>query len=431
MKNIHKLFIMFLLFSLIYSVSFVTAQENLTFESSTQTVPEINGKDLNHMKSSISEDILNSENNVTDISLSINAFKYSDADNNNCEDMSNKLSVSDLNINNEFNQNSSYCEAIIDLPDEIRGYVGDRMVIPIFVHDELGNPLEGDVLIIYNDFKSTANLTNGSAFAVLTLPDVNCSSFLIVKYGNFSNTSKINVFPLIFNIDMNETYNVSNDETLVFPVYITDVDGNPVNGTLTTPLYVSSSIYGLISFYKLGEWNVVNGNCNVSIPRYMYIRHLNVDLYFHAHRYYEGMFGRNLNVDLYSPDASKRFTIVLINSINSTNSTNDIMPSKNSTSDLVNFKKTSKIVAKKKTFRFSKKIKKYKITLKSGKNPIKNVKVALKIGKKTYFSFFYNYGNAIFKIKNFFKKGKFKSVITFRGNNIYIKSSKKIYLIFN
>ena len=179
MKNIHKLFIMFLLFSLIYSVSFVTAQENLTFESSTQTVPEINGKDLNHMKSSISEDILNSENNVTDISLSINAFKYSDADNNNCEDMSNKLSVSDLNINNEFNQNSSYCEAIIDLPDEIRGYVGDRMVIPIFVHDELGNPLEGDVLIIYNDFKSTANLTNGSAFAVLTLPDVNCSSFLI------------------------------------------------------------------------------------------------------------------------------------------------------------------------------------------------------------------------------------------------------------
>ena len=68
-------------------------------------------------------------------------------------------------------------------------------------------------------------------------------------------------------------------------------------------------------------------------------------------------------------------------------------------------KKTSKITAKKKTFKANKKVKKYVITLKSGKTPIKNVQVTIKIGKKTYKAKTNAKGKATFKIKKLTKKG--------------------------
>ena len=89
-------------------------------------------------------------------------------------------------------------------------------------------------------------------------------------------------------------------------------------------------------------------------------------------------------------------------------------------------KKASKIVAAKKTFRVKLKTKKYLITLKSGKNPIKKVKVFLKVNKKTYKATTNSKGKAVFKIKKLSKKGKFKATITFKGNKYYMPSSKKV-----
>ena len=89
-------------------------------------------------------------------------------------------------------------------------------------------------------------------------------------------------------------------------------------------------------------------------------------------------------------------------------------------------KAKSNIVAKKKTFKKSIKVKNYAITLKSGKTKIGNAKVTLKIkGKKAITAKTNKMGKATFKIKNLNKKGTYKSTIKFKGNAYYIKATKK------
>ena len=89
-------------------------------------------------------------------------------------------------------------------------------------------------------------------------------------------------------------------------------------------------------------------------------------------------------------------------------------------------KKATKIVAKKKTFKAKVKVKKYTITLKSGKTLLKKVKVTLKVKGKTYKATTNNKGKATFKIKNLKKKGTYKAVIKFKGNKNYKATSKKV-----
>ena len=89
-------------------------------------------------------------------------------------------------------------------------------------------------------------------------------------------------------------------------------------------------------------------------------------------------------------------------------------------------KKVSKITAKKATFKKSKKVKKYTITLKSGKSPIKKVKVLLKVKGKTYKATTNSKGKATFKITKLTKKGTFTAKITFKGNGYYKASGKTI-----
>lgn len=91
-------------------------------------------------------------------------------------------------------------------------------------------------------------------------------------------------------------------------------------------------------------------------------------------------------------------------------------------------KKASKIVAKKKTFKRKNKTKKYTVTLKSGKSPIRKVTLTLKIGKKTFKAKTNNKGKATFKIK-LKKKGKYTAKITFRGNAHYKATSKKVKIV--
>ena len=88
-------------------------------------------------------------------------------------------------------------------------------------------------------------------------------------------------------------------------------------------------------------------------------------------------------------------------------------------------KTITKITAKKKTFKAKTKTKKYSITLKTGKKAVKKVKVYLKIKGKTFKATTNKYGKAIFKIK-IYKKGTFKTKITFKGNQKYKATSKTV-----
>ena len=92
-------------------------------------------------------------------------------------------------------------------------------------------------------------------------------------------------------------------------------------------------------------------------------------------------------------------------------------------------KKASKITAKKKTFKKSLKTKKYTVTLKSGKTPIKKVKLIIKIGKKTFKATTNAKGKATFKIKKLTKKGRYTAKITFKGNKYYKATTKKVKIV--
>ena len=89
-------------------------------------------------------------------------------------------------------------------------------------------------------------------------------------------------------------------------------------------------------------------------------------------------------------------------------------------------KVTPKLTAKNKSFKRSVKVKKYAITLKSGKTPIKKAKVTIKIGKKTFKATTNAKGKATFKITKLTKKGTYKAVIKFAGNKNYLSISKKV-----
>ena len=96
------------------------------------------------------------------------------------------------------------------------------------------------------------------------------------------------------------------------------------------------------------------------------------------------------------------------------------------TSKLIVNKAASKITANKKTFKAKTKVKKYTITLKSGKKVIKKVQVSLKIKGKTYKVKTNTNGKATFKINKLTKKGTYTAVIKFKGNKSYKASTKKV-----
>ena len=86
-----------------------------------------------------------------------------------------------------------------------------------------------------------------------------------------------------------------------------------------------------------------------------------------------------------------------------------------------------KLTAKKKTFKKSKKVKKYSVTLKTNTNKaLKKVKLTLKIKGKTYKAKTNAKGKATFKIKKLTKKGTYKATVTFKGDKYYNKVTKKV-----
>ena len=85
------------------------------------------------------------------------------------------------------------------------------------------------------------------------------------------------------------------------------------------------------------------------------------------------------------------------------------------------------IISKKTTtFKAKKKIKRYSITLKAGKTPVKKVKVYLKINKKTIPATTNNKGKATFKIKKLKKRRTYTAKIIFKGNDNYGSATKTV-----
>ena len=90
-------------------------------------------------------------------------------------------------------------------------------------------------------------------------------------------------------------------------------------------------------------------------------------------------------------------------------------------------KLTPKLTAKKKTFKKSKKVKKYTVTLKDNNGKaMKKVKLTLKVKGKTYKAKTNAKGKAVFKIKNLKKKGTFKAKVKFAGNTYYNAVTKTV-----
>ena len=94
-------------------------------------------------------------------------------------------------------------------------------------------------------------------------------------------------------------------------------------------------------------------------------------------------------------------------------------------------KATPKLSAKKKTFKKSKKVKKYTVSLKNNVGKaMKNVKVTLKIkGKKAITVKTNSKGKATFKIKKLTKKGKYNASVNFKSNKYYTALTKKVKII--
>ena len=90
-------------------------------------------------------------------------------------------------------------------------------------------------------------------------------------------------------------------------------------------------------------------------------------------------------------------------------------------------KATPKITAKSAKYKLKAKTIKYTASFKNNKNQaIKNTKVTLKVGGKTYSVKINSKGQGVFKITNFKKIGSYIAVITFPANKYYNKIAKKV-----
>lgn len=137
--------------------------------------------------------------------------------------------------------------------------------------------------------------------------------------------------------------------------------------------------------------SLVGGSATVSVGELSFGKH-NVQVVYSGDGKYSGI-SKNLSVDIKSPAKVKLKT---------------------------------KFIAKKKTFRAKTKTKKYSVTLKAGKNPVKRVRVTLKIKGKLYKAKTNAKGKATFKIKKLSRKGKYRAIIKFAGNKDFKKTTKKV-----
>jgi len=455
---------------------------------------------------------------------------------------------------------------VIEIEEDITGSVGKTKIIPIFIHDGKGKPLNGEIIVMYNNNERPVNLKNGKANFILTLPGNPTTFELTVVYGEIFKITKVIVvdsnnpmgdlsevtsngtsvvipFPkdatgnvtvningkdyngtvvngeVIVNINdlpdgeygATVTYsgdgNYSNSEKIITIIIkdsgvidskhplgnISDVESNgdgslvipfpndatgnvtvTINGKNYTGTIVDGKVvldikdlpagnYTSIIYYS-GDGNYSNStktiviikdndavspdnpmgdttqtesdNGSISIPFPSDASGdviVNIDGKYYTGKVVDGKVvldvgdlpSGNYNANVYylgggNYSASSKTILFIIK--DTTNNNQQNTPA----NPPAIVKKASKITAKKKTFKANKKVKKYVITLKSGKNPIKKVQVTIKVGKKTYKAKTNAKGKATFKIKKLTKKGKYNAVIKFKGDKTYKAATKKV-----
>ena len=191
----------------------------------------------------------------------------------------------------------------------------------------------------------------------------------------------------------------------------------------TTTVKIADDATGNITVSVDGEEksvsNLTNGAATITIPALSAGNH-NVTITYSGDENYGG-FSKSTNVDVKEPAKPTPTPDTGNSTSGSSSSSSQVQPGSQSSVK----KQATKIVAKKKTFKAKKKVKKYTVTLKTkaGK-AIKKAKLSLKIGKKTFKATTNKKGKATFKIKKLTKKGKYKAIIKYAGNKTY-KASKK------
>ena len=268
------------------------------------------------------------------------------------------------------------------------------------------------------------------------------------NYVNSSNTATvvINKTPTEITADLLNTTYMSNENLLIT---LKDTYGNPVagvnvtvdlNGAKTYTTDENGQIrvptYGLaVKTYDVGI--AFSGNSN-------YIGSSNATKAIINNYQYMAVFVKD---DMNNPLRNAETTVtvngiiykaktddegyakVLINMDEKANETNNKDSKDKSSGKTTTTKATPKLTAKKKTFKKAVKVKKYTVTLKVNGKALAKKTLYLKIKGKTFKAKTNAKGNAVFKIKKLSKKGKFKATVTFKGDKLYKKVTKKVQIV--
>ena len=194
----------------------------------------------------------------------------------------------------------------------------------------------------------------------------------------------------------------------------TPAGSNTPSYTISLPENATGNLTVTVDGNKTYTQALENGKATVTLPELSEGKH-NITVTYTGDENYKGV-SKNSTINVDNP-------VQPINQNNTNTQGNSGQTQQNAGKTK---KLTPKIIAKKKTFKASKKVKKYTITLKIGKKPLKKVRVTLKIKGKTYKAKTNAKGKATFKIKKLTKKGKYKAIITYKGNKTYNKVTKKV-----
>lgn len=339
----------------------------------------------------------------------------------------------------------------------------------VYLTDEDGVPYIGErvsITVNGNTYYRKVTPDGYATFAINLQPGEYDAviSYAADYYGN-QTTSKIIVKKTLFSQDLVVAYETESN----FEVYCLDENGNPLE-KCEVDFYFLNGIrdritdnQGIGSLYitryhpDVGKYSIItfNTRTNEYVTNWLYVidpktelvanevtatYNVNKDLVITL-KDSDGkaLSGVNINVDLngaksYTTDKNGQVKINVANLVPNTYSAkitfagDDLYNSSATSVNVIVKKATSKITAKKATFK-AKKAKKYTITLKANNKAIKNAKVILKVKGKTYKATTNAKGKATFKITKITKKGKYTATIKFNGDNYYLKSTKSVRIV--
>lgn len=315
-----------------------------------------------------------------------------------------------------------------------------------------------DITLTINKAESGLNLNDSYEFtygenAVINVVTENSTGDVIVSSDGFTTNVSGNEITLptltVGKYTLNVTTNVDENHnnvtktatiTIIKATPSMNVNVEPINITVNDAVIVSVSLPVDATGFVLVEVNTVklfeelnNGNAKFNISNLLQDNYTIKAKYLGDNNYLETINDTvkfTVVADNKEPEIQTvKITIDgVVYSAPLINGSINIKTNKSSTDStkVTTTKKNTIIKASNKVFKSKSKTKKYTVTLKSGKTPIKKVQLTIKIGKKTYTAKTNAKGKATFKIKKLAKKGKYQATIKFKGNKLYNAYTKKV-----